>query len=265
MSFQASNNRIFMTNAQGKVIFDTNKPMPHIIHSVNGTVGVAFPKIPCTYYDGAQNYGPSIVCERSEYQCNTEWVCRTEWEWVYENDQWVSKPVEKCGWEQVCSWEPVRYDEWRHWQGFDYEASDWQLTRSLGPVPEGLNADFLIVHATATRTRHGALADMGALPCGLPLGKPFLANNSSIIECMSDIRNGTPWMTRVMSVFVENGEIKVQFKHSNRGFRAVSQWDGLYCSFDNIPPRIGGIPETPPQGDSAFNFNLSVRLGMFTI
>ena len=38
MSFYAANDRIHITNSAGKVIFDTNKPMPYNIQTITGNV-----------------------------------------------------------------------------------------------------------------------------------------------------------------------------------------------------------------------------------
>lgn len=253
MSFYASNDRIYITNSSGKVIFDTNKPMPHIIQTVSATVSVTFPEIPVTIKRGMTNIGPSMMCARDEYQCKNEYVCN----WDPMLGQYV------CGYEWVCNWVAVPYDRYLVWDVFDYKALEWEKTHEIATIENGLEADFLLVKAVATRTLQGELADIGGLPCGLPLGQTFVANNTSIIECMSDIRDGSPWMTRIMSVFVEGGKVKVQFKHSNRAFESVSAWDYMECSWIGFPPVAPGMPP-PPKGKSAFTFDLNIVIGKFT-
>lgn len=296
MSFYASNDRIYITNPDGKVIFDTSKPMPHIVQEVTATVSVNFPGVGVSVKQHGGFYPGSASCSRTEYVCNYEQVCNWEkvcknetvcgykdecnWEYVCIGSscsyQYVCKPVYSCWTENVCRDEyicrnervcqnkTIYYDlNWR-WDRFAYTKKEWQQTVEIANVVEGIEADFLLVNAKATRTKQGQLADIGALPCGLPLGQWFVANNTSIIECSSDIRNGDPWMTRIMSVFVEGGKIKVQFKHSNRVFESISRWYGEACAWSSIPPYLPGMPP-PPTGESSYTFELKIQVGKFTI
>lgn len=276
MSFVAKNDRIYMTNTAGKVIFDTSKPMPHIIQTITARVTVDFPAIEAKYITESTTMGSHPMCGQEVYRCEPEYKCGYEQvcklTWVPNpnnpaggsfqnvcNNEWV------CKTETVCKWVTEYRDMYSVVQRFDYIAQDWEKTVDLGPIVAGVNADFLLVNAIAARTKQGSLADIGLIPSGLPLGPTFVANNSSIVETSSDIRNGSPWMTRVMSVIVENGRIKVHFKHSNRGLKSVSQWAGSYCIFNTIPPYIGQIPKEPPNGASSYTFDLAIRIGKFTL
>lgn len=291
MSFYASNNRIYITNAAGKVIFDTNKPMPHIIQTITKQISVSFPNIPTTYWrderriavGSAACYGQVYEC-RWVYGCENEWICGPQQVCGYQNVcnynpltgqnecglQWVCNTQNVCGYQNICAnrqkcqWWDYWGDQWRIEQGFDYAAHNWETTVEVGTITDGLDADFLLVNCTANRTAQGSIPDIGPFPCGLPLNTSFVANNSSIIEVVSDLRDGAPFMTRLMSIFVEGGKVKAHFKHTNRAFRAVSYWRDYGCSQDQWPPYVGGIPQTPPSGASSYTFNLTVQVGKFT-
>lgn len=292
MSFYASNNRFYITNSAGKVIFDTNKPMPHIVQTLTAQVSVSFPQVDSTYWRSETKiFTGSFFCPTQVYECRYVYGC--EWENVcgpkqvcgyksvcnynvitgqYECGlQWVCETQNVCEQQNVCAyrWKCQNWDTYGDLyeirQGFDYAAKDWQATYDLGSITGGIQADFLLVNCQATRTAQGNLSDIGPIPCGLPLGSWFVANNSSIVEVVSDLRDGEPFLTRIMSVFVEGGKVKVQFKHSNRTFRAVRGYWEQACSFNMFPPFVGGIPTTPPTGISSYTFNFTIQVGKFTI
>jgi hypothetical protein len=275
LSFFASNNRIHITNAAGETVFDTDKPMPHVIQRIQKSISVTFPNIPSSWRNVMIPIGPTPMCRRREFQwvCRQEWVCRTEQQCTLKMVngvlQQVCEPVQRCGYEQVCGneWVDIDGDGYQYHSKYTYSPVEWSQVVEIGPVVDGLDADFLLVNAVAARTAQGALFDTGPVPCGLPLGQTFVANNSSIIETASDVANGQPWMTRIMSIYVENGIIKAQFKHSNRGFEARSKWDGgLYCEgMSDTPPIAPGAPGSSPSVASAYNFNLDIVVGKFTI
>lgn len=269
MSFFASNNRIHITNPDGKVIFDTDQPMPHIIQRVTAQLTVTFPTIAggykTEYYTGVD----SDLCRRYEnvYVCANRYSCQREQVCGIRDGKY------QCWMENVCKnrysceyeWQWVRYPLHSIKQGFRYEAMNWEQTVEIAPVANGLAADFLLTNAVATRTEQGALIDAGPLPCGLPLGPTFTANNSSIIETVSDVADGQPWMTRIMSIFVEDGILKATFKHSNRAFESRSKWEGGYCNYSSVPPYAGNIPTQLPSSRSSYVFDLDISVGKFTM
>jgi len=265
MSFYASNDRIWLKNTEGKVIFDTDKPMPHIIQEVTANVSVTFPAVGVSVKRVWWVTPKSIRCSALEQVCGFERVCGYERECMNIGGTITCQDVWRCHDEYVCRWETVYHDEGHIEETFSYTEGEWEQTFNIANVVGGLNADFLLVNAMATRTKRGELADVGPLPCGLPLGQWFIANNTSIVECSSDIRNGNPWMTRIMSVFVEGGKIKVQFKQSNRSFESVSRWQNSACSLFgwDIPSPPGRPP--PPGGESRYTFQLKIQVGKFTI
>jgi len=268
MSFFASNDRIFLLNQDGKVIFDTNKPMPHIIQTLTASVSVDFPAVPAKYWRQDSVFPNSPTCARRENVCKYRTVCGFEqecrWDFSVSPARQICENVYACRQKYTCEYEWINYDEWWSYQGFDYTAREWETTLPIGGIVNSLNADFLLINAVAHRTKQGSLADIGPLPCGLPLDRSFIANNTSIVETSSDLRDGTPWLTRIMSVFVEDGIVKVQFKHSNRIFRSVSTWKGMTCEVKYGGTYIGNIPRTAPAGESSYTFDLTIRVGKFT-
>lgn len=271
MSFYASNDRIRITDANGEVVFDTERPMPHIVQRISGAADVEYPNIPLTQASARYNNGPSPVCRRQEYQyvCDMQWVCETVQQCSMEMQPngsyaYVCTPVQQCSYQYVCSnqWVDVDGDLYVDEARYSYEALDWQTVVDIGEVSDGIEADFLLVNAIAVRNTQGSLIDTGNIACGLPLGETFVANNSSIIESASDVSNGQPWMTRIMSVYVEGNRIKVEFKHSNRAFDSNSKWSGYSCSNFYSPP-----PGTPsaPSSISGYSFSFDIIVGKFTI
>lgn len=275
MSFYASNDRIRITDNAGKIVFDTAKPMPHIIQRITKSISVSFPNIPCKWRSIMMKSGPSILCQRREYQyvCRQTWVCKPVQQcgMVRQPDGTYSyecETVTRCGYENVCGneWVTINGNMYDYDSKYTYEAVNWSTIVDIGAITGGLAADFLLVNAVADRTAQGELLDSGKVPCGLPLGQTFVANNSSIIETASDVSNGQPWMTRIMSIFVESGRIKAEFKHSNRGFEARSKWSGNYCEGAyGTPPLAPGAPSSSPSAVSSYSFDLDIVVGKFTI
>lgn len=273
MSFFASNDRIQITNDAGQTIFDTQRPMPHILGRVQTTTSVSFPDIAGRWESATVNLGRSAMCGRSEsfYRCALRFECWTEQqcgiEWNGTTSSWVCRDVQVCGNREYCSWvwEMVYYDEYARNDWFVYDAGNWETTVNLAAIPDGIDADFILVNCTATRTAQGALLDLGSIPCGLPLGVNFIANGSSIIENAATLSDGAPAMTRIMSVYVEGGMLKAHFKHSVRAFQAASRWSGTACSFTMFAPWFPGQPATKASAVSAYTFNFDVVFGKFTL
>lgn len=251
MSFYASNNRIRVTKA-GETVFDTAQPMPHIVERKYVSCSVTFPNAPSSYRIRSVNLGQTALCQRLEqqYSCEQQYVCG----------------IDGCKWETVCGWKPVwvNDDLWQDIQGFNYSAVEWSTLVDLGAITGGIEADFILANCVASRTQQGTLIDVGAIPCGLPLGSWFMANNSSIIESGGDVGDGQPFLTRVMSLFVQNGHVYVEFKHSNRAFSSRSEWGATRCATYGVPPFIGDIPRSPPSAVSAYNFTFDLVVGKFT-
>lgn len=271
MSFYAANDRIHVTDAAGKTIFDTNKPMPHMLQQVDVSTSVTFPNVGVSYWTNDYVVQPqSVHCARQEYvySCQQEYVCGYETQCGWVNNQYVCEQVYVCSWQNVCKdrLTTVYYDLWRRDQGFDYAALEWETTHVLANITGGVEADFLLVKCSVSRTAAGQIAgDIGTIPCGVPTGVWMVANGSSILENACTLNNGQPSMTRLMSVFVENGQIKVTFKHSSRAFRVYTRWQGDACAYSNFPTFVGGIPQSPPPTASSYQFTFSILVGKFTI
>jgi len=253
LSFFASNNRIRVTNDADKTIFDTAQPMPHIVQRLQVSTSVGFPNAPGRYWMTSAYLGESSLCQKYEqkYSCQLEYVCNGG----------------TCSYQNVCAYrmEWVKYPAYLNTQGFEYDAYNWSTVVDLGAIANGIEADFIIANCIAYRTAQGSIIDVGPIPCGLPLGASFLANNSSIIESTSDVADGSPWLTRMMSLFVQNGHVYVEFKHSSRGVRQRSQWEGgLECNWSGPPSFVGNIPRSVPSNASSFQFTFDILIGKFT-
>lgn len=267
MSFLGDVNRIYMTNAAEKVIFDTSKPMPHILQTVTQTVTVDFPEVP---YEPKENWvtfpnHSSCAYQQQEYQCNTETVCGYVQVCSWQNNQYVCRNEYQCNPQTVCRWVWVTHygDYTQGAQGYRYNALEWANEIVLANVIGGVEADFLIAKAVATRIQQGNLNEFGSIPCGVPLATTFMANNSSIIETTSQIDNGNPWLIRAMHLFVTGGQLRVRFVHSNRMYEELSQYTYSSCS-----GRYSGtwIPSMPPRpvSQSRYSIVLNVQVGKFT-
>lgn len=281
MSFFASNDRIRITNDAGKTIFDTNNPMPHIIGRISDAqITVTFPDVATTYWRTELNHGPNTTCAYIEhqYQCHWENQCGFEQVcgWVIVEGvpqyrcepQWVCKDVQVCGWEPV--W--VNGDLWYIAQGFSYAATEWSNVYDLGAVPGDVDADFILANCYAERLSGGTIPGdfgvLGQIPCGIPLNAWFVVNGSAIVETASNVSNGIPWLTRLMSIYVEGGRLKVSVQHSSSTIQSLTEWADFACtggSFPPFPTYVGGIPNPPPTKSSQYRFTFDVLLGKFTV
>lgn len=278
MSLELEIDRIYMTNNNGKVVFDTSKPMPHILATMNAQINVTFPAPAFDTEVYFYQYPWDTRCKYWGETCGWETVCGNVWKCKL---QWVPNPniptggsfqnvcgyVFECNQEWVCKPALLNGPSAETWQFFKYEALHWSTERTVGSVPHGIDADFLLANCVATRYKQGRINEVGPMVCGLPLGKPFMANNSSIIETVSHPGTGEPWLVRMMHLFVENGLVKVRFQHSNRAMREVSEYSYFVCGNPWMPgPTIPLHPNMPPPPDaeSQFQFNITVQVGKFT-
>lgn len=285
MSFFASNDRIHITNTQGQTIFDTSKPMPHVIGRIQPTVSVTFPNIPGTAVKNVNTFPNHQACQYLSYETVCGYQNVQSYEYVCENQyvcgfQYTPNGTEYvCSWQNVCSWKWVTKNQYvceSQWvtrygdgadmlQWYEYTAHEWSQIINLGPVPNNLNSDFLLVNATASQNTQGQVIDIGFLPCGLPLNQNFSANNSCIVETISDVSNGDPWLTRTMSIYVESGQIKCEFRHSNRFYKTKTSYSGLFCSNNGVPAWIPNKPSSVPESSSSYIFNFDILIGKFTL
>lgn len=241
MSFTAQNNTIRVTDTNGDIVFDTATPMPHIAAVLVKTIVHQFPEsadTPVVLKSGRTNAVTSgckdFKCS-SEYQCNNvyacgfDYVCNTEYVCVYDTSlernvcgfQYVCNNVYACGYENRCGYETVC--NWVDVQGY-YTSSgnrvsplEHSQTYTLGTLPGGTHGDFLLVLMTANRTVIGSQSDFGAFISAIPNGEAIAANGSSVLES-AFIPGGAPWLSRIVSVFLEGDTVKAEFKHSNRAY-----------------------------------------------
>lgn len=231
MSFIIENNHIQVSNSSGQVIFDTNTPMPHIVQILENNVNHSF----------ADSGDQTIIT--NQLQVPNSGTCSG---WVY-----------SCNW-NYCTW----YYDWNpiYYRSFSNKvlAKNQSTTYTLGSTNSAINPDFIIVSASATRTKAGSQEDYGSFVSAIPSnGSSIIANGSTVLESAFDA-SGDPWLSRIMSVYISGNDIKVEFKHSNRDYHESQRRERSSC---------GGYPNTVNSYDdtnSNWTVNFKIYIGKFT-
>jgi len=285
MSFYADNNRIHVMDGLVDV-FDTNTPMPHITQvMIANSISVGFPNPPKgmnhTHWT-TQEWNNENVCRtrticRNRYGCELEYVC---------SPQYVCKPAtwpqtgQVCGWENVCGYQNVCKDRYSCQPEYTCEieavlrvryfcdvrrrvdALDWEQVTVLGNISPAVAPDFFVINVSGARTAAGAQADYGTFVSAVP-GSPFVCQGSAILES-AFVPGGASWLRRIMSVYIENGQLKVKFKHSNRQYNS-NMITGQANALDNQPSAAFiHAPDSFDEVASSFTFNFTVYIGKFT-
>ena len=285
MTFEAQNNNIVVTDTNGAVVFDTGTPMPHIAQVVTANVIHQFPESGDQVV-ATDSYTISAIvssCRDFQYVCNTEYVCeqvyvcgyeyQCNYEYVCEYNyatgrtecgyQQVCGNVYVCGYEQQCGYQQVCGNEWVDVQGYETVGGNKVLaleqtdTYTLGSVPAGTNPDFALVLMTATRTATGSHHEYGAFISAIPAGQQIAANGSTVLETAFQ-PGGQPWLSRIVSVFLDGDTVKAEFKHSNREYLGSGRWVNQSCF---------GYPSAyaPPDNTaSTWDITFEVYAGKFT-
>lgn len=282
MSFLAENNVIRVTDTNGDIVFDTGTPMPHIAAVLVASVVHQFPESADTpvaldfgivgaFLSGCREFRCS-----NEYICNFEYVCkqvfRCRQEYICQYDFSLGRNVcgfqticgfaEECGFENVCGFEKVC--DWVDVEGYSttsgnrVSALEHTRTYNIGSVPEGTSPDFLLALMTASRTVVGSQSDFGAFISAIPNGEKIAANGSTILES-AFIPGGAPWLSRIVSVFLDGDTVKAEFKHSNRQYTSVRATNYAESCF--LYPSAAALPDNT---SSTWNITFEVYVGKFT-
>jgi hypothetical protein len=282
MSFEARDNIIRVTDTNGDVVFDTGTPMPHIAAVVTHTVTHAFLESGDTPVALDSGFVSAFMSGCRDFQCNFEYVCkdvytcgfeqRCSLQYVCEYDfsqgqnvcgfQNVCENVyvcgfdEQCGFENVCDW--VDVEGYYTSSGNRVSALEHSQTYTIGTLTAGTNPDFLLALMTASRTVVGSQSDFGAFISAIPNGKKIAANGSTVLES-AFIPGGAPWLSRIVSVFLDGDAVKAEFKHSNRQYTSVRATDYTESCF--------GFPSAWAPADntsSTWQITFEVYAGKFT-
>ena len=108
------------------------------------------------------------------------------------------------------------------------EAREHVQTYALGSLPAGTNPDFLLVLITAARSQAGAQGDYGTFLSAIPAGETICANGSTLLETAFQ-PNGEPWLSRILSVFLEGDSVRAEFRHSNRRYTGAQTHVASSC------------------------------------
>lgn len=221
MTFIIENNHIQVSTSTGQVIFDTNTPMPHIVQTLENSVNH-------TFNDSGDQllYDHSIAVPNGCYLGNG-------------------------------------YYTYRYYRSFFNRviASDQSTTYTLGSASTGVNPDFIIVSAAATRTYAGKQKDYGTFVSAIPANNSnIIANGSTVLESAFD-PSGDPWLSRIMSVYLSGNAIKVDFKHSNRDYYEQSRQERNACG--NWPSSQYIVRSDDTRSDWSVSFK--IYIGKFTV
>lgn len=238
MTFQAQNNNITVTDTNGDVVFNTGTPMPHIVQTITSNVTHQFPESGDQAFQISQFYHPNNYgCPYQSYECTFQWNGST-----YEN---------------VCNWVTRYYALYVVVNGNRVLAKEDSQTYTLGTLTSGTNPDFLLARLNATRTVAGSQHDYGTFVSAIPSGQEIAANGSTILE--SAFRaDGEPWLSRLVTVYLDGDAVKAEFKHSNRQYDG---WSGYSYSACQSPP---GLYAPPSNTSSTWSVTFNVYAGKFT-
>jgi len=282
MSFSAENNVIQVKDTNGDVVFDTSTPMPHIAAVLVKNIVHQFPDsgdTPVTLETKTLSPNESSCRDyqcNQEYICNQEYVCRDVYrcrqEYVCNYDpvsaqnvcgyETVCGYVEECKFENVCGYETVcEYVDVEGYQtisGNRVSAFEHSQTYTIGSAPAGTNPDFILALMQANRTVAGSQSDFGAFISAIPNGQKITANGSTVLES-AFIPGGAPWLSRIVSVFLDGNTVKAEFKHSNREYTTALTADISNACY-GFPP-----PDSPPDNTrSTWDVTFEIYVGKFT-
>ena len=282
MSFEARNNIIRVTDTNGDVVFDTSTPMPHIAAVLTHTQTHAFPETGDTpialgfstlnkFTSGCQNFEcrSDYLCKDVytcgfEYQCSSQYVCAYDFALGrtvcgYQNvcgNVYVCGTEQSCGFERVCDW--VDVEGYATSSGNRVSALEHSQTYTLGTLQAGTNPDFLLVLMRAGRTIAGSQSDFGTFVSAIPNGEMIAANGSTVLES-AFIPGGAPWLSRIVTVFLQGDAVKAEFKHSNRQYTSLRA-TGYAESCFSYP----GAWAPPDVTSSTWEITFEAYVGKFT-
>lgn len=207
MTFVVADNNIKVTASNGDVVFDTATPMPHIAQVITTTITHTFPESGDTTVERNSYFvSDSFNCRYYEYVCGQQYVCGYDAFGNY-----------SCGYEWVCGWEYVYYNEYSVIYSNRVEPLDHSQVYTLGTLQAGTSPDFVLATITASRTVTGSQQDFGPFVSAIPTGQKMAANGSTLLEIAHD-HSGNPWLSRIVSIYLDGDTVKAEFKHSNRQF-----------------------------------------------
>lgn len=230
MTFQAQNNNITVTDTNGDVVFNTGTPMPHIVQTVTSNVTHQFPE------SGDQTFFVTQFTWFNDFTCSYQYL-----------NYGVNPP----------QWETRYHTKYVMRGGNRVLAKEDSQTYTLGTLTSGTNPDFLLARLNATRTVAGSQHDYGTFVSAIPSGQEIAANGSTILE--SAFRaDGEPWLSRLVTVYLDGDAVKAEFKHSNRQYDGEETWDTSACQF---PPSVYAPPSNT---SSTWSMAFNVYAGKFT-
>jgi hypothetical protein len=282
MSFEARDNIIRVTDTNGDVVFDTGTPMPHIAAVLTHTINHVFPDSGDTPVALGYSTVSDIISGCREFRCSLEYICNDVYTCGYEykcgteyvceydfslgrnvcgfkyvcNNVYSCGYVERCGYETVCDWVPVQ--GYSTSSGNQVSALEHSQTYTLGTIADGTRPDFLLVLMRANRTVAGSQSDFGTFVSAIPNGEMIAANGSTVLES-AFIPGGAPWLSRIVTVFLEGDAVKAEFKHSNRQYTSVRST--AYAESCFFYPDPWAPPDTT---SSTWEITFDVYVGKFT-
>ena len=246
--FSADNDRILVTNQNGEVTFDTGTPMPHIVSEVTGSVTHTFENPPQSVQESAERRSDLDKCVEGGGV----------------NDSYM------------LSYEPTQYIGYT-----EVYSSRKTSTYVIGTVDSGYNPDFLIVRATANRTKQGSHKDLENFPSVVPQGYEVQANGALFLETVYDF-NGNSWLSRAVNVYLNGSSVVAEFMHSNGYYESAKKTEEKVCEYPyptvadfsddqrmyiwpstSIPDTINLKPDLDDMV-STWNVSFRVMIGKFT-
>lgn len=251
MSFIVESNHIKVTNSAGQTIFDTGTPMPHIVQTINNTISVSFPDTGDVNVNaGFQQFGANAGVAQENPPSSAQ-------------NPYASPP--RCNVVMDYRYYPPQVQEgvlWIRYYRNKVYASESTQTLTIGTVATGTNPDFILVNATANRTSAGSQKDFGTFVSAIPQGQNMIANGSTVLESSYD-STGTPWLNRIMSVYIDGNLIKVDFKHSNREYLGEYVYFIKRCN--ELPTVSTVVSYNPDNIASNWTISFKVFVGKFTV
>lgn len=267
MSFKTFVNRILVKDTTDKTTLDTDQPMPHILQTAVASVSVAFPTATSTPAHAHTDtpYGFQYQDCQQQYVCGPQQVC--VWETRNGTYGYYCDTKTVCEWKQVCTTKTgYRWDR-TCWAYRDYQAREWEQVNNIASILNGIDADFIQVKVSGSRTVAGEDPWYGTFVSTIPSGE-FLSQGTFILES-SFQTGGASWLRRIMSVYVEGGVVKVKFKSSNKAISNPAQNNSLIARWYD-PPSQGtsqywSDPDNPAKSfASSFSLTFHVTIGKFT-
>jgi hypothetical protein len=221
-TFVAQNNVIRVRDTSGAVVFDTSTPMPHITNVINSTVSHSFPNSGATRF-GIYFRTSQIYCEEYSFALQTM----------------------------------VRVDGYRSEEQSRVLAAETSQVYTLGTIPSGTNPDFIMVLLKANRTHAGAQNDYGNFVSAVAGNQSICGNGSTVLEAAFE-NGGAPWLSRIVSVFLDGHTVKAEFKHSNRQYTGNRVYANMACNF--YPQNVAPLDAT----GSNWTVEFEIYVGKFT-